>query len=609
MKKLLPLLLVSALLLALTACGSTPISASAAPASSLPAAEDTPAAEAPAEEAPTAESQPAGQEEQAVTVIPHEENEMFTERDYEVGYSDYVTITLSGSTATADGEGVTIDGSTITITEKGRYLLTGTLSGGQIVVDIPDTEKAQLILDEAELSAEGTAPIYIKTADKVFITTASGTENRLSSTGEFQMIEDENVDGVIYSKEDLCMNGLGSLTIESETGHGIVTKDDLKITSGAYTITSAKKAIRGKDSVRIAGGDIILNAGTDGIYSDNEEADKGYVYIMGGTITGVCGNDGVDAFGPVTVLGGTFDLLTGGGADNAPARTDDFRGWDFQQVVEETTETEEDAASTSYKGIKSASHIAISGGSFTMDSADDAIHSDGTLEITGGSFTLSSGDDGIHSETELTISDGDVQITRSYEGIESTAITVSGGTIYTVAQDDAFNANNMGGSLTITGGDITVLSGGDSLDTNGTMAVSGGTIRVNGPENSGNGMLDYDFGAEITGGELIAVGAVGMNANFSATSTQCSILLNLTAQQAAGTTVSIADSTGTILAEYVTEKPYQCILISSPKLQVGETYTVTAGTETQTISLTTTIYGSGGGRGGKGGKGGMGRGF
>ena len=126
--------------------------------------------------------------------------------------------------------------------------------------------------------------------------------------------------------------------------------------------------------------------------------------------------------------------------------------------------------------------------------------SDVTMRQSSGSFSLSSGDDGIHSETELTISGGDIQIARSYEGIESTAITVSGGTIYTVAQDDAFNANNMGGSLTITGGDITVLSGGDSLDTNGTMAVSGGTIRVNGPENSGNGMLDYDFGAEITGG-------------------------------------------------------------------------------------------------------------
>ena len=207
--------------------------------------------------------------------------EMFTYRDKEVGYDSEsaVNITLEDSAASSDGSGVIIEGGIITITSEGTYVFSGTITDGQIVVDT-DEEKVQIVLKNANITSSSSAAIYIKNAGKVFITLAEGTENMLATEGEYIKIDENNIDGVIFSKTDMAMNGNGSLTVESAYGNGIVCKDDLKITSGTYYITAGGHGIDVNDSVRIADGSFVIEAGIDGIHAANKEEDKeGYIYI------------------------------------------------------------------------------------------------------------------------------------------------------------------------------------------------------------------------------------------------------------------------------------------------------------------------------------------
>src|SRR5699024_5724378 len=154
-------------------------------------------------------------------------SEMFTDRDVEIGYDEETSarITLSGNSASSDSDAVQISGSTVTIKEEGTYILSGTLNDGMIVVGAEDTDKIQLVLDNVEITNSTSAAIYVLEADKVFITTASGSENTLANGGEYVAIDENNIDAVIFSKSDLTLNGAGTLTINAAAGHGVVSKD------------------------------------------------------------------------------------------------------------------------------------------------------------------------------------------------------------------------------------------------------------------------------------------------------------------------------------------------------------------------------------------------
>ena len=267
-------------------------------------------------------------------------DDMFSDRDLSGDYSEYTDITLSDSTASCSDSSVTVADGSVTITKAGTYKLSGTFTG-QIIVNAGDSDKVQLVLDNASITKEGSAALYIINADKVFVTAVNGTENTLSSTGEFDASDDEtNVDGAIFSKSDITFNGSGTLNVKCESKHGIVTKDDLKITGGTYNITSASQGLSGKDSVRIAGGNITVTSGTDGIHSENtDDTEKGYVYISGGTLNITSGKDCIDASGTVDIKDGAFTFKAGGGSS--------------EKTTGDSTE--------SYKGIKSDGVLTISG--------------------------------------------------------------------------------------------------------------------------------------------------------------------------------------------------------------------------------------------------------
>ena len=161
-------------------------------------------------------------------VLEQDVSGMFTDRDLDWSYdeSNSVRIALAQGGSTADSSAVLIDGNTVTITEEGVYVVTGTLKDGQIIVNVSDTEKVQIVLAEAQITNETGAAVYVKQADKVFLTLAEGTQNTLTNGGTYAAIDENDIDAVIFSKEDLTVNGSGSLTVTAKSGHGIVSKDD-----------------------------------------------------------------------------------------------------------------------------------------------------------------------------------------------------------------------------------------------------------------------------------------------------------------------------------------------------------------------------------------------
>ena len=228
--------------------------------------------------------------------------DMFTERDLAGTYeeSGAVYVTLSDDGITGETDGVVIKGQMVTITAEGTYIFSGTLSEGQIVVDA-DNAKVQIVFDNVDITCASSAAVYVKSAEKVFVTLAEGSQNTLRNTDEYVAIDDNNIDAVIFAKSDLTLNGTGSLTIVSAEGHGIVSKDDLKITGGTYDITAAGHALSGKDSVRIADGTYTLATGDDGVHADDA------LIVNGGTITVTESYEGLEGLA-VTINDGTIDI-------------------------------------------------------------------------------------------------------------------------------------------------------------------------------------------------------------------------------------------------------------------------------------------------------------
>ena len=279
----------------------------------------------------TAET-PAAETANVVTDAAAETGDLYTDRD------------LTQSPDLTDAKTLTVsDGDTLTITDAGVYVLTGTAENAQVIVDTDDDAKVQLVLDGLTVTNDDVPAIYVKNADKVFVTTASGSENTLAVTGAFTADGDTNTDAVIFSKDDLVLNGLGTLTISS-TDNGVTGKDDLKVTGGTYAITAASHGLEAKDGAYICGGALSITAGEcieatyvridggtldlygtdDGINAaqNSDDAAEPSIEITGGdvTITMAQGDtDAIDSNGSILVSGGTvtisaqfaFDFVTG----------------------------------------------------------------------------------------------------------------------------------------------------------------------------------------------------------------------------------------------------------------------------------------------------------
>ncbi|MBO5315591.1 MAG: carbohydrate-binding domain-containing protein [Clostridia bacterium] len=545
------------------------------------------------------------------------DEDMFTDRDCKPEYdeSKAVTIKLNGTSATSSSNSVRISGSTVTIIEEATYVISGTLTDGMIIINAEDTAKLQIVLNGVDITSKTSAALYILEADKVFVTLADGTENTLANGGTFTAIDENNIDAAIFSKQDLTFNGSGSLTVTSPAAHGIVCKDDLVFTGGTYTVNSASHGLDANDSVRISSSTkLTIDAGKDGIHSENtDDASLGFIYISDGTMNIEAEGDGIAAGAYVQIENGTFDLLIGGGSENGSnASSGNYGGFmgggghgGMRPGSSQSSTTTTDESSTSMKGIKAANSLLISGGTFKIDSADDSVHSDVSVTINGGTFEIASGDDAIHAEETLTITAGNFNITESYEGLEALNIDVKGGEFKIVASDDGLNAaggtdssgttggrdgmfgggkHGMGGgmssgngSIVISGGNLYVKASGDGIDANGTLTISGGYTVVTGPTQGDTATLDYDRSATITGGTFIGTGASGMAQTFS--DSEQGVVAISVGNQSAGTKILLKDNSGKTIIEHTPELNFAIVILSSPDIVSGETYTITVGSE------------------------------
>ncbi len=557
----------------------------------------------------------------------------YTDRDQDASYdeSSATTIVLEETTATVDGSGVSVDEETgiVTIEQEGAYVVSGTLTDGQLAVNVSSDAKVQVVLAGVTIHNEDGPAIYVMQADKCFITLAEGTVNTLTDGSEYALEDDSDEPyATLFSRDDLTINGSGELVVTSSYRHAICSKDDLVITGGTYTVSAVEDALRGRDCVKILDGTFSIVAGGDGIKSNKDtDPERGFVSIDGGTFQIVAGDD----------------------------------------------------------GIQGTTYVQITGGELSIESDDDAIHSDLELLISGGSLSIAAGDDAVHSETVLTIDGGTLDITSCYEGIESEKIYINDGEISIVASDDGVNASaadlssgdasttddasdtaidstegggdapamsggeglstagdetggssdtaaattttsaftvadeeggqsggelsiapnggegideralndgepdgafaeGMGGTsvanedclIQINGGYLYVDAQGDGIDSNGSIEITGGVVLVNGPASGADGALDYDLTATISGGTVLMVGASSMAQTFTS-GTQAFAFSQVSGQ--AGQTIAVVDEDGTVVASMTAVRSFEMVLVSSASFEDDGSYTLLIGAE------------------------------
>lgn len=500
------------------------------------------------------------------------------------------SITLADGASTVRGSGATIDGNVLTVTAGGTYRLTGSLSDGRIVVNAPG-EAVTLILDGVSVTCADDSPLYLYKAESVTLELADGSENTLTDgetyrfSGALDSAEDKEPDACLYARCDLTISGTGSLTVQGNCQNGITCTDNLTVTASSVTVNAVNHGIGGKDSLTIDGAAVTVVSGGDALRSNQDsDASLGWVTVTDAALHLTAGEDGIQAETVLTIRNTTAEITTGGGHE---------------------TQLAEDASA---KGLKAGTSLTVSGGIYTLDCSDDALHSNGDVAVTDGTLVLATGDDGIHAYETALVSGGTITVTACCEGIEGKVVDLSGGDMTITSSDDGLNAadgtasvpmqGNADCRIVISGGVIRIDASGDGVDSNGDFIMSGGELYVSGPENDSDSALDYDGTATITGGTVIAAGYRGMAQNFGSDSTQGSMLLTCT--DATTEPITVTDEDGTVLASFTPGKRYDCVVVSTPELRQGGTYTVTAGGETTSVTLDSLIYGSSGGMNGGG---------
>ena len=532
---------------------------------------------------------------------------MFSEKDLDDSRSDAaVRITLEDTAAKAEDESVQIDGKTVTITEAGTYVLSGTLTDGQIIVETEETEDVRLILDGVTITNDDSACIFVKSGDKVVLTLAEGSENVLSDTGAEYVQPDEGstVDGVIFSREDLSVNGTGSLTVEAGYKHGIVCKDDLAVTGGTITVDAADKGIVGEDSVRIKDGTITVTSADDAVCSDTSDKEgKGFIYIEGGSLELAAGDDGIHAETSLLIAGGTIDVTES--KEGLEGATVDITDGDIR------IKAQDDGINAAYKTSGAAGEasdsIRVEDGGMGMTPPEDMGGQrmpDGMPEMPEDMQEMRAGRHGSPGGWQEMpdgmpeMPDGMPEMPDDWQGMRGDMQGMPGGMQGMPGGGFGMMDALADCYLRISGGTIFVDADGDGLDSNGYLYLDGGTVVVEGPTNDGNGALDYGIDAVVSGGTLIATGSAGMAQAFGSASTQSFLYYSFDQTISAGTEVTITDEDGSEVYVFTPGKDFRNIIYTAPELEKGAVYEIAAGSGSGTAEAGTEQAGYAGMQGG-----------
>ena len=605
-------------------------------------------------------------------------------------------ITL-GESISIKGSGAELRKNVITIFREGTYIFEGALPEGQLIVDAADAS-VQIVLNNASLSCSYSAALYVKDAARVILTLADGTVNSLSDGSSRPA--DDSIDGAIFARSPLAVNGGGSLTVNGTYKHGISSKDAVTLSGGSLSLSAPKTGLDSRGDITLSSCTLKVDAGTNGIRSGRED-EAADINILSGTYALSSAGDGMQSYGGINISGGSITVITGGGSAEAPVKYSEFsaKGRNAQ-----TQATEDE---TSRKGIKASGDISISGGSCQVDAYDDGIHSDGDIAISAGSLSVSSGDDGLHAEGALLVSGGSIDVSYCYEGLEGKSVTIEDGVVDIHANDDGINTaadeadradpqlpaegatpqmpqnmtppadmespegaappmsmeppqgeipqrpertsdappsspdtpseenspsggmpgggrggrgdkqGGMGGfggetaqegvDITITGGTVTVSAEGDCMDSNGSIFITGGTVYVSASRypviSAAEAGLDCNGSLTVSGGSLMGTGT---SASQTDGLLDAAIVYYGDSAFDADTALSLSDAAGNILFEFTSAHSFNSVLIASPALTVGETYTLAIGNAAEEIQLTEQLLTVGESSGGFGGMGGFG---
>lgn len=364
--------------------------------------------------------------------------------DYIWDESDVIYITLSDNSTTS-ASGVSVSGDTITITSAGIYSFSGTLSEGQIIVNAADDDVVKLLFNGINIHYSANAPVYVLEAEKVIINLVEDTENFVSDGSTYSGFDDPNA--CIYSKTDLTIFGKGVLTVTANYNDGITSKDGLLIKGGVINVDAMDDAIRGKDYLIISDADITIEAGGDGLLSDNEE---GYIKIESGEFNITADDDAIHAKYAVTINGGVFTI---------DANDDGIQG--VNEVILENTTI---IINSSSEGIEGG-NITVQSGIISVTATDDGFNATQGTEV--------GSDDG----SQLIVNDGTITVNMSGYDV------------------DAMDSN---GDITINGGTINLniptIGPASALDANGTITIhddaevyENGEVYTNSGSGSGGG--------------------------------------------------------------------------------------------------------------------------
>ena len=615
--------------------------------------------------------------------------------------SECTKIELTQTSANINGSGAAVENNKVTITEAGTYVLLGTLTDGCIDVNVSGKGTVRLILNGVNITSSTTAPFIVEDAKKVVVTLADGTTNTFTDSTRVAA-DDEDYSAAVYSKADLTFNGNGTLNINAGYRNGIKSTDDLKIVSGTYNITSNEDGIVGKDLLAVKAGIFNITSGQDGMKSTYDKDDtKGNIIIDDGTFNITASTDGIQSEHILRINGGEFNIKTGNGYQ-ASTKSSNLQPGNMGGNITTTTQTQDE---DSMKGLKAGTIIKVTGGTYIIDSQDDAVHTNGNMYIDNGKYTINTGNDAFHADTQLVINGGTIDIQNSYEGIESLEIIINGGDINVTASDDGINASggssdstdtqqqgmsdnnrpgnmgnndsnmnlgqpgvmvdgnqsdngtmggngnnmgqpqgapdgnqsgngmmggnsdnmgqlqgmpdnnksgNMGGfgnsdsnaTMTINGGNLFVNASGDGLDANGSIYINGGTVIICGPTSDGDTAIDFDSVCEIKGGTVMAFGSSGMLETPTSAENGACIVTSFSSVSA-GTQYTLTDSTGKTILSYTPSKAYASAIVYSADISTGNTYTVNAGSVSQSVTVNSAVTsnassGAAGGMGNRG---------
>lgn len=484
-----------------------------------------------------------------------------TDKDLEdsVGVSGATEITLNQTTAEISGAGASFADQNLIISAAGSYVLQGELEDGQIIVEAGEEDDVRLIFNGVTVHSSSSAPVYVKTADKVVITLAPDTVNRLSDESTASAVTEDSTEptAALYSEADLTLNGSGELDVTALNNHGIQSKDDLKILGGVIKIEAQTDGIKGRDSVYIDAAELSIVCGSDGIQSNNtEESGLGVVNIAGGSITIDAGDDGIQAVSDITIDDGSIHVVN------------------------------------SYEGLE-ATLINLNGGTVVINAQDDGING---VNKTTGTSGLATQNTAVGGSAEA------LTVVATVDAASSATQNSAGGTAAGAPPTGNFGKTapgmpgGMGGgmsgsanvSVTINGGILDVTAGGDGLDSNGTLTMNGGTVYVSGPSQGGNGILDFMGAFVINGGDLMAAGTSSMAQFPDLSSAQPTLGIGQSGN--AGDLIAILDSNGASLLSWEAKADYELVIVSSEKLTLGQTYQLSInGTVSNQIELSSIL--------------------